>query len=170
MSGADQPGGIDAQLWSRPQHAVAYQEARAVLNAQQQRKNNLDDKALRTTRLITVIVGAVITAVKALNVTVNGVGGVVGIALLVVAFGGSLVVYSFSSPILGPGDNDLRRLVWMEETAWMETEKWEQNFILQMGAWIRTNKQRLNRSAILLFVSDITLFGGVGALVLAIGL
>ena len=84
----------DGERWSRPQHAVAYAEARAVLNAQQQRKNNLDDKALRTTRLATVIVGAVITALGTLGIDIRWSVGFVGIGLLIVSFVGPQDVHS----------------------------------------------------------------------------
>ena len=69
MSNGDESRSANQQ-WSRPQHAVAYAEARAVLNSQQQRQANLDDKALRTARLTTIIVTALITVMEAFNVSV----------------------------------------------------------------------------------------------------
>lgn len=154
MNGADQSSGVEAQLWSRPQHAVAYQEARAVLNAQQQRQANLDDKALRTARLTMVIVSALITVIEAFNVSVVQPMGYIGIVLLVVSFGVGLAVYSVSAPILGPNADGVEELV---ET----DEGWEEIFLSQLEAAISTNTDRLDRSSSLLLISDVSLFVGV---------
>lgn len=163
MSGADQPAGGVAQLWSRPQHAVAYQEARAVLQAQLQRKSNLDDKALRTTRLTTVIVGALITAVKAFDFAVAGPVGYFGIGLLLASFGTGLASYSVEGPTLGPGVGGLSQLLEMDE-------EWEREFLSEMETAITKNIGRLERSSLLLLVSDGTLFAGVIATLSAIAL
>lgn len=155
MATPEQPAGDAEQVWSEPQHAIAYREARAVLNAQQQRKNNLDDKALRTTRLATVVVGALITALETLSIDIVGVAGVVGVGLLTISFGAGLATYSGSGPSLGPSGGDLRRLVRGKD------EEWEQQFLEQMSGWIELGASRLDRSAVLLIVSETTLFAGV---------
>ena len=134
MSNGDESGG--GQRWSRPQHAVAYQEARTVLNAQQ-RKNNLDDKALRTTRLATVAVGALITALGTLDIDITWSVGIVGIGLLIISFGSGLATYSGFGPSLGPGASDLQRLLEMND------EDWKRQFLSQMGKWIRLGATRL---------------------------
>lgn len=142
------------QQWSRPQHAVAYQEARAVLNSQQQRQANLDDKALRTARLTTIIVTALITVMEAFDVSVIQPVGYIGIVLLVVSFGAGLAVYTISAPILGPNAEGLEELVGTDEG-------WEEMFLSQLETAIATNTDRLDRSASLLLVSDVALFVGV---------
>jgi hypothetical protein len=152
-----------AQVWSRPQHAVAYQEARAVLNSQQQRKANLDDKALRTAQLTTVIVGALITVAKAFDIAVVGPVGSVGIVLLVISFGAALAAYSIPGPILGPGTSGLEELL-------KSDEQWEQVFLSQLDAAIDMNATWLDQSSSLLLVSDVTLFAGVIATLSAIAL
>jgi hypothetical protein len=154
MTESGQAAGV-GQLWSQPQHAVAYQEARAVLNAQQQRKSNLEDKALRTTRLTTIVVGALITVVKAFSLTVAGVASYFGVGFLVAAFVTSLAAYSVEGPTLGPNTDELRHLVKTN------TEDWEKNFLSLMGKWMRENTRRIERSSVLLLVSDIALIGGV---------
>lgn len=164
MSGSDgQSNSGGAQRWSRPQHAVAYTEARAVLNAQQQRKRNLDDKALRTARLTTVIVGAVITVAKAFDIVVIEPLGYIGIGLLIVSFGTALAAYSFSGPILGPSAGGLRELV-------EANEGWERTFLFQLEAAIDINTTRLGRSSFVLLISDVALFAGVIATLAAIAL
>jgi hypothetical protein len=155
-------GGV--QAWSKPQHAIAYREARAVLNAQQQRNVNLDDKALRTTRLVTVVVGALITAVEAFGLAIAGPVGYVGIGLLVVAFVASLAAYTVEGPSLGPNTAELRELVRTND------EEWQEQFLLQLSASIDENAARLDRSSILLLASDVALTIGVIAVLSAIGL
>lgn len=155
MSESDgQVNGGGAQQWSRPQHAVAYQEARAVLNAQQQRQANLDDKALRTARLTTIIVSALITVIEALGVSVVQPLGYIGIILLVISFGAGLAVYSVSAPILGPNADGLEELVTTDEG-------WEKMFLDQLEAAIAVNTDHLDQSSSLLLVSDVALFVGV---------
>lgn len=162
MSGADQPAGGVAQLWSRQQYAVAYQEARAVLQAQQQRKSNLDSKAVRTTRLTAVVVGALITAVNVFGITIVQPMGIVGIGLLVISFGTGLAAYGIAGPSLGPGPSDLRQLLRMND------EQWEQRFLTQMSRWVELGASRLDQSALLLAASEITLFAGIVATLSAI--
>lgn len=154
MSAPEQAvGGMET--WSKPQHMIAYKEARVVMNAQQQRKNNLDTKALRTTALTTTIVGTLVTAVKAFGIGVAQPAGFLGGALLVVAFGLGIAAYSYRTPVLGPSANDLVRLVELSD------EDWEQAFISQLGYWIEVNTERLDRNALLLLVSEVALFAGV---------
>ena len=153
---------LGGERWSRPQHAVAYAEARAVLNAQQQRTNNLDDKSLRTTRLATVIVGAIITALGTLGIDIRWSVGFVGVGLLIVSFGTGLATYSGFGPSLGPGGSDLHRLLDMTD------EGWERDFLVKMGEWIEIGGIRLDRGAVLLIVSETTLFVGVLVTVVAI--
>lgn len=150
-------------LWSQPRHSVAYREARAVLNAQQQRQNNLDDKALRTARLTTIVVGSIITAAKAFDIAVMEPLGYAGICLLVVSFGTALASFGMSSPILGPGSEGLRELV-------REGDVWERTFLAQLEAAVAINTSQLNRCSFLLLVSDGTLFAGVIASLSAVAL
>jgi hypothetical protein len=162
MNGSDgqsNSGGV--QRWSRPQHAVAYTEARAVLNAQQQRQANLDDKALRTARLTTIIVSALITVMEAFDVNVVQPLGYIGIVLLVVSFGAGLAVYTVSAPILGPNAEGLEELVATDEG-------WEEMFLSQLETAISVNTNHLDQSSSLLLVSDVALFVGVIVTLVAI--
>lgn len=155
MNGSkDQSNSGGAQRWSRPQHAVAYQEARAVLNSQQQRQANLDDKALRTARLTTIIVSALIAVMEAFDVSVVQPLGYIGIVLLVISFGTGLAVYSVSAPILGPNAEGLEELVATDEG-------WEEMFLSQLETAISVNTDHLDQSSSLLLVSDVSLFVGV---------
>jgi hypothetical protein len=153
-SDTSQPGADAALQWSRPQHAIAYQEARAVLNSQQQRQANLDDKALRTARLTTIIVSALITVIEAFDVGVAQPLGYIGIVLLVLSFGAGLAVYSVSAPILGPNADGLEELV-------ATGEGWEEMFLDQLETAINVNTDHLDQSSSLLLVSDVALFVGV---------
>lgn len=153
-SDTSQPGADAAQRWSRPQHATAYQEARAVLNSQQQRQANLNDKALRTARLTTIIVSALITVMEAFDVGVAQPLGYIGIVLLVLSFGAGLAVYSVSAPILGPNADGLKELV-------ATGEGWEEMFLDQLETAIAVNTDHLDQSSSLLLVSDVALFVGV---------
>lgn len=154
MSGDDSQRSDSTEQWSRPQYAIAYMEARAVLNSQQQRQTNLDDKALRTARLTTVIVGALITVIEAFNVSVAQLLGYIGIALLVVSFGAGLVVYSVSAPILGPNADGLEELVEADDN-------WERMFLSKLEAAISTNTDHLDQNSFLLLISNVALFVGV---------
>ena len=125
-----------------------------MLNSQQQRQANLDDKALRTARLTTIIVSALITVMEAFDVSVVQPLGYIGIVLLVVSFGAGLAVYSVSAPILGPNAEGLEELVATDEG-------WEEMFLSQLETAISVNTDRLDQSSSLLLVSDVALFVGV---------
>ena len=155
--------GSGGERWSRPQHAVAYAEARAVLNAQQQRKATLDDVALRTARLTTAIVGVVVTATQTFGIELANPLGYVGLGLLILSFGSALGAYGFSGPVLGPNASGLRDLIDGEDG-------WERTFLLQMEGAVGTNGERLDQSSILVLLSDVGLFVGVIVTITAIAL
>ena len=51
-------------IWSSKRLDIAYQEARAVLEAQQATASDIDQKTMRTVRLIVIIVGLVLSVAQ----------------------------------------------------------------------------------------------------------
>lgn len=165
-------GGQNA--WSSTRMATAYQEARAVLNAQQARKQHMDDKALRTARLATAVATIAISLIGGFRVQVRQPFGVIGGFLLVTAFGFAITSYTTSPLYLGPNEQYLDRLVRNSFTEEMvvgeasDTDLWEHSLCLIMGDWVSKNyrilavgKRRLIASEIALFVGLTTLMMGV---------
>ena len=118
-----EPAGSNSTFeWSSNRLAVTYQEARTVLNAQQTRKQNTDDKALRTVRLTTIIVGVLISLIDALDLTVSATIATTGGVFLVVAFAAGIATYNATNLYLGPNQEYIEALVADNfddgETAW----------------------------------------------------
>lgn len=92
---------------------LLYDEARAVLEAQIETLDDIDDKAARTVRITALLVGAIFGAVSfgdASSVVVNQYTWWGGVSLvLTVVFG--MATYSQSSPYVGPKPADLQRLL-----------------------------------------------------------
>ncbi|WP_273837249.1 hypothetical protein [Halococcus sp. PRR34] len=162
MSG---PGGPNT--WSSTPVSVAYQEARTVLNAQQQRKQHLDDKALRTAQLATVVATATISLVGGLDVTIRPEFGIVGGILLMGGFGAAIASYTTSTLFLGPNEAYLSKLVlggFVDKgviDGRAEADSWETALTLVMGEWVSRNHQILAVGKRRLIVGESALFAGL---------
>lgn len=97
--------------WSSKRLEVAYQEARNVLDAQQTRLQNTDDKALRTTRLTIIALGVLVSLVEAFNLTVSGPLAVLGALFLFGSFAAGIATYNISDPNLGLSSASLEQLI-----------------------------------------------------------
>lgn len=144
----------DPVPWSRPQNVIAYREARAMLDAQQTRKQHFDDAALRTSRLTTVVVGVFASLVVGIDPMVRPVlAGAGGVALLG-AFGTSLAAHNFAQLYLGPGEEYLGEFLDLPDS------DWEQDLLGAMGEWVDGNEQTLKTTSELLVVAEALLFAG----------
>lgn len=153
--------------WRNGRLETAHREARAVIEEQRQVIGDIDAKAMYTVRVVVVIVGVIVAAVRISGPEMFAAGYLtVGLGLMLVSLAFGVVTYSESNLFLGPNDTYLRQLV----DADVDAETWEEDLCLRMSDWIAENDGDLRRNSWLLFLTQGSLLLGVAALVGAVAL
>lgn len=159
------PGSVSD--WSSKRLEVTYQEARSVLDAQQTRLQNTDEKALRTTRLTIIAAGVLISLIEVLGVTLSVPLAYLSALFLIVAFGTVLATYNRSNPYLGPNRKYITQLIVGEPEPEPHREQassaaaWETTLLESFGYWIEQNNEDIEDTDLLLIISNTALFLGI---------
>jgi hypothetical protein len=154
----------DASEWSSPWRAVAYDEARAVLEPQQGTASDIDDKALRTVRLVVVLVGLLVSTIRITDVSVALPLLVPGLGFLLGSVVAGTFTYSESDPYQGPGPAYLDQLV----DAGTGDADWEREHLGTLGDWIAENADEIAFNGLLFVLTQVFLLLGVTLLALAL--
>lgn len=144
--------------WSDERREIAYDEARAVIEAQNATITDVDDKAMRTVRLNAVLLGLLVTGLQFAP-------GVFHVATLQAAFalpvGSSVcgvVTYSESSLYVGP------RGRYVEELAEDDfLGSWETDLLGTMAGMIAENRDVVGSNAAWLTATQVALIFGIAA-------
>lgn len=143
--------------WTSERHETAYYEARAILEAQQETIRDTDDKALRSSRLAVVLVGAVITATQPGVIELSTPFATVGAILFLLAFIGGMFTYDDTKVYVGPNRRYIKR---MEENN-LEKALWDEDLLLNLRSLIKENQPFVDRNKNLLSVVQGMLATGV---------
>lgn len=153
--------------WRNGRLETTHREARSVVEAQRTVIADIDAKAMYTVRVIVVLVGVVVAASR--------IGGPAmfhfwlltgGLAALLLSLGLGVATYTESNLFLGPNRAYIRQLVDDD----VDAGTWEEDVCLRMADWIGENDDDLRLNARLLFLTQISLLGGVSLLVGAVAL
>ena len=150
-------GGAEGPTWSSKRLEVAYQEARAVLEAQQATAADIDQKTMRTVRLTAIIVGLVLSVAQLGAVDFDPLAATIAVGVLIVSLIVGVLNYSASDPIAGPNPQYLSRLV---ANDFSETS-WETHLLSEAGGWISDNETEIARSGDVLLVQRVLLVLGI---------
>lgn len=152
--------------WTSNRCKVSYEEARHVLQAQNETMTDIDDKAMRTVRLAAVLLGILLTAVQ----VDAGAFDRSMLGLAVVALVGSgifgIVTYDESGLLIGPNGDYLETLAFGE---WTEAT-WDEEFLSTYAGMISENHTTLQNNAHLLTASQTPLIVGIVASVVSLGI
>ena len=143
--------------WSSKRLEIAYEEARAVLEAQQATASDLDQKTMRTVRLTAIIVGLVLSVAQLGAVNFDPLAATIAVGILIVSLIVGVLNYSASDPIAGPNPQYLSRLV---ANDFPETS-WETHLLTEAGAWISDNEEEIARNGDVLLVQRALLVLGI---------
>lgn len=133
------------------------QEARAVLEAQQATASDIDQKTMRTVRLIAIIVGLVLSVAQLGAVDFDPLAATIAVGILIVSLIVGILNYSASDPIAGPNPQYLGRLV---ANDFPETP-WETHLLTEAGGWISDNEAEIARNGDVLLVQRVLLVLGI---------
>lgn len=145
-------------------HEVTYQEARAVLEAQQAIASKVDTKAVRTVRITVLLVGAVLSAWTVRPGLFDATLAVLSALALVCSLATGLFTYSESDFFLGPNGAYVAQLADGD----FEDQSWERDLLHTFGAWIAGNSEEVRFYSRLLFATQVLLLLGIVLLGLAV--
>ena len=143
--------------WTSQRNQTTYEESKRVMQGQKADIDDMDDKALRTVRLIAAILAIGTTGIEAsgienVNVLLAGFSAV--FLVLSTVFGA--IVYNESNILVGPKASFLNE---------MRTEKfddgWEEKLLKEMEGWIKDNQTRVELNGALLSICQAFLVLGV---------
>lgn len=152
--------------WPEIRHEIAYGEARAVVDAQNATMSDIDDKAMRTVRLIAVLLGLLVTGVQFAPAAFDDLGLRLSFALFVLSTMCGVVTYNESNLYVGP------RGAYIEDMSATEffDPPWQEHFLETMAGMIAQNEDEIRRNARWLTATQVTLVAGVTAAVGAVAI
>lgn len=149
--------------WSSKRIETTYQEARAVLEAQQTTVADIDEKAMRTVRTTVLLIGAIASAVKVAEVELHAGLATLGSVFLFGSLAFGLATYDETDPYLGPNQGYLEQLAANEFR-----KRWEEDIIETYGYWIKKNGEDIEFNSLLLRITQALLFLGMALLSLSL--
>jgi hypothetical protein len=135
-----------------------------VIETQQETASDIDDKALRTGRLVVVLVGLLVSAVRIADISVTTPLLILGVALLLCSLISGTVTYSESDLYQGPGRAYLGQLA----DAGVDDSDWEREHLETLGDWIAENADEIAFNGRLLVLTQVFLLLGTVLVLLAL--
>ncbi|WP_121821837.1 hypothetical protein [Halostella salina] len=157
MEGSKEPNESDG--WESQRLQTTYEEARCVLEAQQQTVADIDDKAMRTVRITIVLIGILISAREIAGADAfSGVSVRLGGGFLFASLCFGVYTYSESSVHVGPTKRYIHQLV---EDDFDQDVSWDEDLLRTYAVWIDENGTTTWLNARLLLITQLALLSGV---------
>lgn len=151
--------------WANDRLKTSYQEARNVIDAQQDTMSDIDTKAVYTVRLTVLLTGIVVGAARIAGPSIfNPDWFKFGVILLLISIIAGVFTYTESNLFLGPNRTYLLRLTEGD----VEAKSWDADLINRLADWIDDNHEDIIWNGRLLFAAQCGLALGVIAITLAI--
>jgi hypothetical protein len=144
------------QEWSNQRLETTYNEARAVIEAQQRAITDIDNKAVRTVRITAVLIGIVVSAAQLGAIAFQPVIVAIGGSALVLSLVAGVSTYSESDLTLGPDSEFLVELV-LNRTG----IRWDHALLVEFAYWIDDNGADISYNGWLLYVTQVLFALGV---------
>lgn len=156
----------DGQSTDSETLAFLYEDARRVLDHQVDYLGDIDDKAMRSVRIITVLVAILLSAiqVRPTHAIVNPLTAL-GACSLLVSMGVGIFTYSASNTHFGPGSEYLDDVLANPRY----TDRWRVEILRSYADWIENNARTNARNGTYLFVCQLLLYVGIVLLAVGIG-
>jgi len=141
----------------RERREVTYQEARSVLEAQQETISDVDTKAIRTVRITVVLIGVLLSAWKIDSGLFEFKVAVLGGLALVGSLIAGTFTYSESDLYLGPSKEYIEQLTDGD----FDDDSWREDLLYSFGVWIAENGEEIRFNSRLLLATQVLLVVGV---------
>lgn len=138
---------------------VQREEAKDVLEQQNEKLRDIDDKALRTVRITVLLLGALLSTLKLLGGEASPINTytVFGSWLLVLSVVSGVLTYSVSGPYFGPGAKYIDRVLGRSPSR----DDWEATLLRGYADWMEEMKELNGANARLLLLTQALLVAGV---------
>lgn len=150
--------------WPDKRREVSYTEARAVIDAQNATMTDIDDKAMRTVRLNTVLLGLLVTGLQFASDMFYNAALTASFGLLVGSTVFGVITYNESNLYVGPQGEYIEDLSRDD----FSDPPWEEDFLSTMAGMIAENYDDIRRNSTLLTVTQGLLVLGIVAAVVAV--
>lgn len=155
-----------ADDWPDDRQEIVYLESRAVIDAQNETMSDIDEKAMRTVRLNTIILGIALTGFQLAPKTFREIGLRVAFGFLVVSTILGMITYNESNLYVGPRGDFIEDLA--ISTAGVCT--WHEDVLVTMAGMIAENYDTIRRNEHWLTATQATLCLGIIAAVAAVAI
>ena len=153
-----------ADDWASERRQTAYEEARAVVEAQNATMQDIDEKAMRTVRITIVVIGILVTAAEIRAGLFHPLLFPTGLVCLLGSIIMGVVTYDESNLYLGPDGP------YIEELASDATYSngWDRDLLETYSGIIRENYDLISRNAAALRATNVLLVVGVVVIAIAV--
>lgn len=148
----------DSDNWSSDRMETAFEESRAVLNAQQQTIGDIDDKATRAVRITVLLLGGLISVWQFAGGAFDPWFALCGGASLFLSLTFGVATYHESDLVLGPTESYLDQINYQPGTL---TGGWETDLVDSYSGFISDNAGDIGFNADLLLGQQVFLVEGV---------
>lgn len=138
---------------------IQREEAKDVLDQQNEKLRDIDDKALRTVRITVLLLGVLLSFLKLFGGRVSAINAytILGSWLLVSSVVSGVLTYSVSGPYFGPGSEYVDRVLHHTPTK----SDWEATLLRGYADWMEDMKKLNGANAKLLLLTQALLIAGV---------
>lgn len=151
--------------WSDERREIAYDEARAVIEAQNATMTDVDDKAMRTVRVNAVLLGLLVTGLQFAPGVFHTAALQAAFALLIGSTVCGVVTYHESGLYVGPR-GEYVELLGSDDFA----ESWEDHLLGTMAGMIAENYEKLESNTTWLTATQSALVLGIVAAAVAVAI
>lgn len=150
--------------WDSTRREIAYKEARAVIEAQNQTMTDIDEKAMRTVRLTAILAGVLITAYQYSPAAFSrlGIGG--ALVFLFISAVSGMATYDESNLYLGPKGSYIESLAHDE----VDGEDWDEDLLEVFAGMISGNHDDIVWNGTLLKICLVALGVAIFCIALAV--
>ncbi|AGB32490.1 hypothetical protein Natpe_2684 [Natrinema pellirubrum DSM 15624] len=152
--------------WPDKRRETAYTEARAVIDAQNTTMADIDDKAMRTVRLNTILLGLLVTGLQFAPGMFHMGGLQAAFGFLILSTLCGVITYNESNLYVGPRGEYIEDLA--EDD--FPDPPWEEDLLETMAGMIAENYDDIRRNSGLLTATQATLVLGIIGAVTAVAI
>lgn len=150
--------------WSNERRETVYEEARAVIDAQNETISDIDNKAMWTVRLTAILIGLLVTGVQFAPDAFQQSWLEVATGSFAISGFLGIVTYNESNLFVGPTGEYVEELA--EGT--YEKEEWDEDLLITFAGMISENYDAIKWNARLLSATLLFLIIGIGFIILSI--
>lgn len=150
--------------WSSERRETVYEEARSVLDSQNDTISDIDNKTIWTVRLTAVLIGILVTGVQLAPDAFDQKWLEFAIGSFAVAVLLGIITYNESNLYVGPKGTYVEELTLGNH----EKEEWDEDLLLTFAGMISENYEEIRKDAVLLTATQMLLMVGIVLVIVSV--